>query len=98
MSYPHQHHLTRLTDIHNYQTRQPFVYDLQEPFRWHSDLSVIEVFESEALELSDFYFKEDDYRYRFEPEARQRFTDLRTKASNEQYFRLYDETRQKLLA
>ncbi len=36
----------------------------------------IEAFESEALNLSDFYFTGDDYRYRFEPEARQRFIGL----------------------
>lgn len=52
------------------------MYDLQEPYRWLSDISVIETFESEALNLSDFYFTGDDYRYRFEPEARRRFIDL----------------------
>ena len=65
-----------LHDFSNYQTKQSLVYDLQEPFRWLSDISVIEAFESEALKLSDFYFTGDDYRYRFEPEARQRFIDL----------------------
>lgn len=52
------------------------VYDLQEPFRWLSDISVIEAFEAEALKLSDFYFTGNDYRYRFEPGARRRFIDL----------------------
>jgi CRISPR-associated protein Cas1 len=52
------------------------VYDLQEPFRWISDISVIEAFDSGALKLSDFYFTGDDYRYRFEPEAKQRFINL----------------------
>jgi hypothetical protein len=28
------------------------------------------------LDLRDFYFTGDDYRYRFEPEAKQRFLDL----------------------
>ena len=65
-----------LHDFSDYQTKQSLVYDLQEPFRWLSDISVIEAFESETLKLSDFYFKGDDYRYRFEPEARQRFVDL----------------------
>jgi CRISPR-associated protein Cas1 len=62
-----------LHDFSSYQTKQSLVYDLQEPFRWLSDVSVIEAFESEALKLSDFYFTGDDYRYRFEMEAKQRF-------------------------
>jgi CRISP-associated protein Cas1 len=52
------------------------VYDLQEPFRWIADVAVMEAFESGVLDLPDFYFTGDDYRYRFEPEARQRFLDL----------------------
>ena len=43
------------------------------PFRWLSDISVLEAFESEALELADFYFTGDDYRYRFELDAKRRF-------------------------
>ncbi len=65
-----------LHDFSDYQTKESLVYDLQEPFRWLSDTSVIEAFESEALKLSHFYFTGDDYRYRFEPEARQRFIDF----------------------
>ena len=65
-----------LHDFSDYQTKQSLVYDLQEPFRWLSDLSVIEAFESKALKLSDFCFTGDDYRYRFDPEARQRFIEL----------------------
>jgi hypothetical protein len=30
----------------------------------------MEAFESEVLDLPDFYFIGDDYRYRFEPEAK----------------------------
>ncbi|MGA2790204.1 MAG: CRISPR-associated endonuclease Cas1 [Candidatus Bathyarchaeia archaeon] len=63
-------------DVSDYQTKQSLVYDLQEPFRWLSDISVIAAFQSEALNLSDFYFTGDDYRYRFEVEAKQRFIDL----------------------
>jgi CRISPR-associated protein Cas1 len=33
----------------------------------------MEAFESGVLDLPDFYFMGDDYRYRFEPEAKQRF-------------------------
>ena len=52
------------------------LYDLQEPFRWIADVAVMEAFESGVLDLPDFYFTGDDYRYRFEPEAKQRFLDL----------------------
>jgi CRISPR-associated protein Cas1 len=49
---------------------------LQEPFRWIADVAVMEAFESGVLDLPDFYFTGDDYRYRFDPEAKQRFLDL----------------------
>ena len=65
-----------LHDLADYQTRQPLVYDLQEPFRWIADVTVMEAFESGVLDLPDFYFTGDDYRYRFESEARRRFLDL----------------------
>ena len=58
------------------QTKQSLVYDLQEPFRWMADVAVMDAFESGVLDLPDFYFTGDDYRYRFEPEAKQRFLDL----------------------
>jgi CRISPR-associated protein Cas1 len=58
------------------QTKQSLVYDLQEPFRWIADVAVMEAFESGVLDLPDFYFTGDDYRYRFEPEAKERFVDL----------------------
>ena len=45
-------------------------------FRWLVDLSVIQAFESKTLELHDFYFTGDDYRYRFELEAKRRFINL----------------------
>jgi CRISPR-associated protein Cas1 len=65
-----------LHDSSNYQTRESLAYDLQEPFRWLVDLSVIQAFESKALDLHDFYFTGDDYRYRFEPEAKRRFIEV----------------------
>lgn len=65
-----------LHDFSDSQTKQSLVYDLQEPFRWLIDLSVIQAFESGVLSLSDFYFTGDDYRYRFEVEAKQRFIGL----------------------
>ena len=59
-----------------YQTKQSLVYDLQEPFRWIADVAVMKAFESGVLDLPDFYFTGDDYRYRLGPEAKQRFLDL----------------------
>jgi CRISPR-associated protein Cas1 len=58
------------------QTKQSLVYDLQEPFRWIADVTVMEAFESGVLDLPDFYFIGDDYRYRFETQAKRRFLDL----------------------
>jgi CRISPR-associated protein Cas1 len=65
-----------LHETSGYQTEQSLVYDLQEPFRWIADVAVMGVFESGVLDLPDFYFTGDDYRYRFEPEAWHRFLDL----------------------
>lgn len=65
-----------LHDFSDYQTKQSLVYDLQEPFRWLVDLCVIHAFESGRLKLHDFYFTGDDYRYRFEAEAKQRFIEV----------------------
>jgi CRISPR-associated protein Cas1 len=65
-----------LHETTRYQTKQSLVYDLQEPFRWIADVAVMEAFESQVLDLPDFYFTGDDYRYRFEPDAKQRFLDL----------------------
>ena len=65
-----------LHDFSDYQTKQSLVYDLQEPFRWLIDVSVIDAFESRTLDLRDFYFTGDDYRYRFEAEAKQRFIEV----------------------
>jgi CRISPR-associated protein Cas1 len=65
-----------LHEFVSYQTKQSLVYDLQEPFRWMADVTVMEAFESRALDLRDFYFTGDDYRYRFEPEAKERFLGL----------------------
>jgi len=65
-----------LHETSGYQTKQSLVYDLQEPFRWIADVAVKDAFESRVLDLPDFYFTGDDYRYRFEPEAKQHFLDL----------------------
>ena len=65
-----------LDDFSDYQTKQSLAYDLQEPFRWLVDLSVIQAFESKTLQLHDFYFTGNDYRYRFELEAKRRFIEV----------------------
>lgn len=65
--------------LHNfseYQTKQSLVYDLEEPFRWIIDLTVIQAFESGALDIPNFYFTGDDYRYRFDVDAKKRFLNL----------------------
>ena len=49
---------------------------MQEPFRWIADVAVMDAFESGVLDLPDFYFTGDEYLFRFEPEAKQRFIDL----------------------
>jgi hypothetical protein len=41
-----------------------------------ADVAAMESFESGVLDLPDFYFTGDDYRYRFDPEAKQRFLNL----------------------
>jgi len=53
-----------------------FLGDLQAPFRWIADVAVMQAFESRVLDLPDFYFTADDYRYRFEIEAKRRFLGL----------------------
>jgi CRISPR-associated protein Cas1 len=65
-----------LHEFSDYQTKQFLVYDLQEPFRWLTDLTVIQAFESKALQLHDFYFTGDDYRFRLDAEAKERFINL----------------------
>jgi len=52
------------------------VYDLQEPCRWLCDVTTIEAFESGVVDLKDFYFMGDDYRYHIEVEAKRRFLNL----------------------
>ena len=58
------------------QTKESLVYDLQEPFRWLGDVTTIEAFESGALDMKDFYFLGDNYRYHIEVEAKRRFLEL----------------------
>jgi CRISPR-associated protein Cas1 len=64
-----------LHEFSDYQTKQSLVYDLQEPFRWLVDLTVMQAFQSGVLDAHSFYFTERDYRYRFELEAKGRYLD-----------------------
>ena len=57
----------------DYQTKEALVYDLQEPFRWLCDVTVIEAFESGVVNMKDFCFRSDDYRYNLDIEAKSRF-------------------------
>ena len=65
-----------LHKLADYQTKQSLVCDLQESFRWISDVAVTEAFESGVLDLPDFYFTGNDYRYHFETGAKRRFLGL----------------------
>jgi len=65
-----------LHEFSDYQTKQSLVYDLHEPYRWIGDVATIEAFESGTLDMKDFYFTGDDYRYRIEVEAKRRFLEL----------------------
>ena len=47
-------------------SNRSFTGDLLESFRWIADVAVMDAFESGVLDLPDFYFTGDDYRYRFE--------------------------------
>jgi CRISPR-associated protein Cas1 len=57
----------------DYQTKEALVYDLQEPFRWLCDVSVIEAFESQVVKMKDFRFTSDYYHYYLDVEAKSRF-------------------------
>jgi hypothetical protein len=65
-----------LQKLADHGTKELPAYALQELFRWIADVAVVEAFESGVLDLPDFYFTGDDYKYRFDPEAKQRFLDL----------------------
>ncbi|OGD52608.1 CRISPR-associated endonuclease Cas1 [Candidatus Bathyarchaeota archaeon RBG_13_38_9] len=50
------------------QPKHPLVYDLQEPFRWMIDKTVISCIEKDILEKNDFFFT-DNYVLRLKPKA-----------------------------
>jgi CRISPR-associated protein Cas1 len=65
-----------LHDFSDYQTKQSLVYDLQEPFRFLIDLTVMQAFESGKLDANSFFFTESDYRYRWDLQAKGRYLDM----------------------
>jgi len=56
------------------QTKYPLVYDLQEPYRWLVDTTVISCLESCRFGKKDFY-RMDNYVLRLTPEAARRLID-----------------------
>ena len=56
------------------QTKYPLVYDLQEPYRWLVDTTVISCLECNRLGKSDFY-RMDNYVLRLRPEAVRKLID-----------------------
>jgi CRISPR-associated protein Cas1 len=64
------------------QTKYPLVYDLQEPYRWLVDTTVISCLESERFGKKDFY-RMDNYVARLRPEAARKLIDaLRIKSNS----------------
>lgn len=62
-----------LHETSSQQTAESLVYDLEEPFRFLVDLTVVKAFESGWLNVGDFEFTRDDYLYRLRFEAKERF-------------------------
>ena len=57
------------------QTKHPLVYDLQEPFRWLVDTTIIESLECRRFGRKDFY-RLDNYVLRIRPDAARRLLDI----------------------
>jgi CRISPR-associated protein Cas1 len=54
----------------------PLVYDLQEPYRWLVDYTVLTMILSRTFSWDDFYFTAEDYRLRIKPPLLDRYADL----------------------
>ena len=65
-----------LHEISSTQTAESLVYDLEEPFRWLVDFTVVQAFESGKLDPLDFAYTRDNYLYRIETDGRRRLLDL----------------------
>jgi CRISPR-associated protein Cas1 len=57
------------------QTKHPLVYDLQEPFRWLVDTTIIEALERREFGRKDFC-RLDNYVLRIKPDAARRLLDI----------------------
>jgi CRISPR-associated protein Cas1 len=57
------------------QTKYPLVYDLQEPYRWLIDTTVISCLENGQFGKKDFY-RMDNYVLRLRPEAARKLIDV----------------------
>src|SRR5208337_4080161 len=76
-----------LHEFSDYQTKQSLAYDLQEPFRWLVDMTVIECLEYERFSKRDFY-RLDNYVLRLKPEAaRKLLNSLRIKFNSTVQYR-----------
>jgi CRISPR-associated protein Cas1 len=71
-----------LHELAHDETRESLVYDLEEPFRFLVDLTVIQAFESGWLNVNDFAYEPHDYLYRIEFDAKKRFLHLLQKQFN----------------
>jgi CRISPR-associated protein Cas1 len=69
------------------QTKHPLVYDLQEPFRWLIDATIIESLESREFSRKDFY-RLNNYVLRIKPDAaRKLLSILQIKFNATTYYR-----------
>jgi CRISPR-associated protein Cas1 len=56
--------------------RRRHLYDLQEPYRWLVDFTVLRMVLSRTFSWDDFYFSDPDYRLRIKPPLLDRYVDL----------------------
>jgi CRISPR-associated protein Cas1 len=66
----------------DYMTRESLVYDLEEPFRFLADLTVMQVFESRLLSANDFAWDRHGNSFRIQEDGRRRLLDLLRKSFN----------------
>jgi CRISPR-associated protein Cas1 len=66
----------------DYITRESLVYDLEEPFRFLVDLTVMQVFESRLLGADDFAWDRDGGLFRIQEDGRRQLLDLLRKRFN----------------
>lgn len=54
----------------------PLIFDLEEPYRFLVDLTVLDMIESGMYSWDDFYFTAEDFRLRIKPTLLDRYADL----------------------